>query len=247
MADDRAEFEESRRRQILALGQDDEVFRDSVDLVAELDRYDYSYLWHWMGLPIIQFPADIVATQEVVWATQPDVIIETGVARGGSVVFLASLLCHKPNAKVIGVDLEIRTHNRAAIESHVMAPWIQLVEGDSVSAQVLDEVRSHVPEGARVMVILDSDHTRNHVLAECRAYGNFVTEGCFLVVADTLVGHMEATQIPTKRSRVLKHGDEPLSAVVDFLAESPHFVAAPEVNGKLVMSSSPGGYLRRVT
>lgn len=110
--DDRQEFEDSKRQQSLALGQDKAVFQQSVELFNELDRYDYPYLWSWMGVPIIQMPADVMATQEVIWATKPDVIIETGVARGGSVLFMASLLEMMGKGKVIGVDIDIRAHNR---------------------------------------------------------------------------------------------------------------------------------------
>ena len=116
--DDRKDFEESKIRQSLALGNDERVFRQSTELVTELDRYDYSYLWSWMGVPIIQMPADVMATQEVVWTTKPDVIIETGIARGGSVLFMASLLEMIGKGKVIGVDIDIRVHNREAVETH---------------------------------------------------------------------------------------------------------------------------------
>lgn len=244
--DDRLEFEENKRKQALALGADAAVFRQSLDLVTALDRYDYSYLWSWMGVPIIQMPADIMATQEVIWATKPDVIIETGVARGGSVLFMASLLEVIGKGKVIGVDIDIRAHNRASIESHPMSKRVVLIEGGSADADTLAKVRAEIPPGARVMVVLDSDHSRNHVLAECRAYGPMVTEGCYLVVADTVIGFMTPDQTPKKRSKIWYPGDEPLSGMRDFLAETDAFEPDPVINGKLALASSPGGYLRRV-
>lgn len=242
--DDRQDFEDSKRRQSLALGQDSAAFRQSLDLVTALDAFDYSYLWSWMGVPIIQMPADVMATQEVIWATKPDVIIETGVARGGSVLFMASLLEMIGKGKVVGVDIDIRAHNRSAIESHPMAKRVVLIEGGSVDADTLDRVRAEIPRGARVMVVLDSDHSRAHVLAECRAYGPIVTPSCYMVVADTLAGHVTEANAPKKRSKVWFKGDEPLSALQDYMAETDRFEVDEVLNGKLVLSSSPGGYVR---
>jgi len=243
--DDREEFREMQRTQSLALSQDKDAFDDSLALLTKLDKHDYSYLWCWMGVPIIQMPADIMATQEVIWATKPDIIIETGVARGGSVLFMASLFEAMGNGKVIGVDIDIRAHNRDAIESHPMSKRITLIEGGSVDDNTLDAVRANIPDGARVMVVLDSDHSRDHVLAECRAYGPLVSEGCYLVVADTVVGHMDEETAPKKRSKIWYRGNEPLSALNDYLEEATEFEVDPVLNGKLVISSSPGGYLRR--
>lgn len=244
VSDDRVEFEEMKRKQSIALGQDQAVFRQSLDLVTEMDRYDYSYLWSWMGVPIIQMPADVMATQEVIWATKPDVIIETGVARGGSVLFMASLLEMIGNGKVIGVDIDIRAHNRETVEQHLMSKRVTMIEGGSVDADTLARVRSEIPAGAKVMVVLDSDHSRDHVLAECRAYGSMVTPGCYMVVADTLVGHITEENAPKKRSKIWFKGDEPLSALQDYMAETDRFEVDEVLNGKLVLSSSPGGYVR---
>jgi cephalosporin hydroxylase len=180
----------------------------------------------------------------VIWATKPDVIIETGVARGGSVLFMASLLEMMGNGKVIGVDIDIRAHNRESVESHPMSKRVVLIEGGSVDEDTLARVRAEIPTGARVMVVLDSDHSRDHVLAECRAYGPLVTAGCYMVVADTLVGHLTEETAPKKRSKVWFRGDEPLSALRDYMAECDRFEVDSVLNGKLVLSSSPGGYLR---
>ena len=243
-ADDRQEFEASKRRQSAALGQDGGVFRQSLDLVTALDAYDYSYLWSWMGVPIIQMPADVMATQEVIWNTKPDIIIETGVARGGSVLFMASLLEMIGKGKVIGVDVDIRAHNRDSIETHPMSKRVVLIEGGSVNEDTLLRVKAEIPAGAKVMVVLDSDHSRSHVLAECRAYGPLVTPGCYMVVADTLVGHVTEENAPKKRSKVWYKGNEPLSALQDYMAETDRFEVDEVLNGKLVLSSSPGGYVR---
>ena len=244
--DDRSTFESHKREMCLALGKDKFAFKLSMDIIAALDRYDYSYLWSFMGLPIIQMPADVMATLEVIWENKPDIIIETGVARGGSVVMMAAMLKLIGKGKVIGVDIDIRAHNRNAIETHPLAPFVELIEGPSTAADTISRVSAAIPRGASVMVVLDSDHSRDHVLDELRTYAPFVTAGQFCVVADTLLGYVTPDQTPTKRSKVWLPGDEPLAAVKIYQQETDHFVADEAVNGKLVMSSSPGGYLRCV-
>jgi cephalosporin hydroxylase len=244
--DDRAEFEAERERSALALGTDEAAFDSALDAFVAADAHRYTYLWSWMGVPIIQVPADIVATQEVIWAAKPDVIIETGVARGGSLIFSAAMLTLLGRGKVVGVDIDIRAHNRDTIESHPMAAKITLIEGSSIAAETLAAVRAAIPSGAAVMVCLDSDHSREHVLAELRAYGELVTPGQYLIVSDTLLGRMTPEQTPTARSQVWLPGNEPLAAVDAYLAETDRFEADPVVNGKLIFSSSPGGYLKRV-
>ena len=243
-SDDRELFLENIKKKSLSLGLDDDIFKKSKDLIYDLDVYDYNYLWTWMGVPIIQLPADIMATQEVIWKTKPDIIIETGVARGGSLIFMASILEIIGKGKVIGVDIDIRQHNRESIEAHPLSKRINLVEGGSVDTDILAEVMSHIRKDSKVMVVLDSDHSRSHVLNECRAYGPMVTQGCYLVVADTLVGHVEEKDAPTNRSKLWFKGNDPLSATNDYLKENDRFEIDDEINGKLVLSSSPGGYLK---
>ena len=242
--DDRAEFEAERRRDCLALGADAALFEEARDCVMRADRHRYTYLWSWMGVPIIQMPPDIVATQEIIWATKPDVIIETGVARGGSVVFYASMLALIGKGKVVGVDIDIRAHNRDAIEKHPMTSRITLIEGSSSDVDTIARVKAEIPAGAAVMLVLDSDHSKNHVLAELRGFSPLVTQGQFLIVADTLLGRLTPEQTPRARSRFWPPGDEPLAAVQEFLAENDRFQPDEEVNGKMILSSSPGGYLR---
>lgn len=242
--DDRLEFEANKREMSLALGKDEEAFQQSLNTLVTLDKYDYAYLWSWMGVPIIQMPADVMATQEVIWDTKPDVIIETGVARGGSMIFMASLLKVIGKGKVIGVDIDIRAHNRDSIEKHPLSPLITLIEGPSTTAETLAKVKAEIPAGASVMVVLDSDHSRDHVLDELRCYGLLVTEGQYIVVADTLLGRGDMSQTPTKRSKIWYPGDEPYAALNAYLKETDRFETDEALNGKLVLSSSPGGYLK---
>ena len=244
--DDRAAFEEKKRAQAIALGRDRRAFEAAVQALHAADKYDYPYLWSWMGVPIIQLPADIMATQEIIWATKPDLVVETGVARGGSVLFMASILELIGKGKVIGVDTDIRAHNRQSVERHPMAKRVVLIEGLSTDSATLAKVKAEIPAGASVMVVLDSDHSREHVLAELRSYGPLVTVGCYLVVADTILGHLDAGQTPRNRSKLYLKGNEPLSALEAYLKETDRFEIEPAVNGKLILSSSPGGYLRCV-
>ncbi len=243
--DDRAQFQAESKAFAIRMGADRALFEKSTDLIVEADKYKYSYLWTWLGVPIIQMPADIVALQEAVWRSKPDIVVETGIARGGSVVFFASLLELLGNGKVIGVDIDIRAANRDTIETHPMAKRIRLIEGSSVAPETLEKVRSEIPAGSRVMVVLDSDHSRDHVLAELRAYAPLVTPGQYLVVADTILGFLNREQTPTARSKVWYKGDEPLAALEAFMTECNDFELDEEMNGKLIMGSSPSGYLRR--
>ncbi len=242
--DDRLEFEAHKREMALALGKDEDAFQHALNTLIVLDKYDYAYLWSWMGVPIIQMPADVMATQEVVWNTKPDVIIETGVARGGSMIFMASLLKVIGKGKVVGVDIDIRAHNRDSIEKHPLSPLITLIEGPSTTTETLAKVRAEIPAGASVMVVLDSDHGRDHVLEELRCYGPLVTEGQYIVVADTVLGRADMSQTPTKRSKIWYPGDEPYAALNTYLKETDRFETDEALNSKLVLSSSPGGYLK---
>lgn len=243
-SDDRAQFEETKRAHALALGRDQRLEIEAVALRTAADKYSYSYLWSWLGVPIIQLPADIVAMQEIIWATKPDVIIETGVARGGSVIFMASLLELIGKGKVIGIDIDIRAHNRDSIERHPMSKRIVLIEGASTDSAVLAKIKAQVPAGASVMIVLDSDHGRDHVLAELRLYGPLVTEGCYLIVADTGLGQLDQNRTPRDRSKVWLKGNDPSAALQAYLAETDSFEIDEVTNGKLLLTSSPGGYLR---
>ena len=247
IADDRAAFEAERRANSVAMGADEALFEQARDCVMSADRHRYTYLWSWMGAPIIQMPADIVATQEVIWATKPDVVIETGVARGGSVIFYASMLTLLGKGKVVGVDIDIRAHNRDTIEKHPMASRITLVEGSSIAPETVARIKAEIPVGASVMLVLDSDHSKAHVLAELRALSGLVTKGQFLIVADTILGRLRLDQTPKARSHFWPPGDEPLAGLNEFLKENDRFTPDEEVNGKMILSSSPGGYLRCVT
>jgi cephalosporin hydroxylase len=180
----------------------------------------YSYTFTWMGRPIVQLPEDIVRMQEVIWRVRPDVVVETGVAHGGSLIFYASLLKAMGGGRVIGVDIEIRKENRAAIEAHPLAGMLSLIEGDSASPGVIDRVRSMLRPADRVLVVLDSNHSYAHVRAELKAYAPLVTPGSYIVATDGIM--RDLTGVP--RGRREWATDNPARAAEDFAREHPEFV-----------------------
>jgi cephalosporin hydroxylase len=229
---------------IAEMAADPAVARAANELLVRSARYRYSYNFTWLGRPIIQYPQDIVALQEIVWSVRPDLIVETGIAHGGSLVLSASLLeLAGGPGEVVGVDIEIRPHNREAIEAHPLGRRIHMIEGSSVDPAVVEQVRARAAGRERVMVLLDSNHTHEHVREELRLYSPLVTPGSYLVVYDTVIEDMPADAFP---DRPWGRGDNPATAVRDFLAGADSFVLDEEIDGKLLLTVAPGGYLRRV-
>jgi cephalosporin hydroxylase len=237
------QFANEVAQSIEGLARDREMQRRSVEWLAASLPHRYSYNFTWMGLPIIQYPQDMVAMQEIIWRVRPDVIIETGVAHGGSLVFYASILELLGRGRVIGVDIEVRPHNRAAIEAHPMARRIDLVEGSSISGPVLKRVRELAGTSRRTIVVLDSNHTHEHVLSELHAYSGLVSVGSYCVVMDTVVEDMPADFFPDRPWSV---GNNPKTAVQAFLAGDNRFEIDSSIPAKLLITVAPDGYLRRV-
>lgn len=210
----------------------------------------YTYTFSWMGRPIIQLPDDMVRVQEVIYALRPDVIIETGVAHGGSLVYYASLLraMGRDNARVVGVDIEIRAHNRAAIEAHELFPMITLIEGDSTAPDIVERVQALVPEGARTLIFLDSNHSKAHVAAELHAYHPLVSTGSYIVATDGFMS--ELTDVP--RGNATWKDDHPTAAAEEFVAAHPEFAMSqppwPFNESELQASVThwPGAWLKRL-
>ncbi len=236
-------FFEEVAENIRGLGDDKDVQALSRIWVREIARHRYAYNFTWMGRPIIQFPQDMVAMQEIIWSTRPDVVIETGVAHGGSLVYYASLLELLGGDRcVIGVDIEVRSHNRREIESHPMSHRIHLVEGSSVSDEVVAQVRG-LASGRRAMVVLDSNHTHDHVLRELNLYAQFVSLGCYIVVFDTLIEDMPADLVG---DRPWGPGNNPKTAVWEFLRHSRRFEIDRSIEHKLLITVAPDGWLKCV-
>ncbi len=180
----------------------------------------YTYTFSWMGRPVIQLPEDMIRTQEVIFSLRPDVIIETGVAHGGSLIFSASLCKALGKGRVIGIDIEIRPHNRKAIEEHDLSPYITLVEGSSIAPEIVEQVKSLIQPGETTLVILDSNHSRQHVLGELQAYGDLVTQGSYIVATDGIM--QDLYDVPRGKEDWAE--DNPVMAVENFISEHPEFV-----------------------
>jgi cephalosporin hydroxylase len=208
----------------------------------------YVYSFTWLGRPVIQLPEDLMRVQEVIASVRPDVIVETGVAHGGSLVFYATLCKAMDRGRVVGVDIEIRPHNRAAIEAHPLFPLIDLIEGDSTSRETVARVQEKVAPGETAMVLLDSNHLKEHVLAELRAYSDLVTPGSYLVVMDTIMERLPGAP----RTKPEWSWNNPGQAIAAFLDEDTRFVAEepPFAFNEGVVTERvtywPGGFLRRV-
>jgi cephalosporin hydroxylase len=242
-ADPIASFERDVADNIHRQGEDADVQALSRVWMRETVPYKYSYNFSWLGRPIIQYPQDIIALQEIVWRTRPELIIETGIAHGGSLIFFASMLeLIGGEASVLGIDIDIRAHNRAAIEAHPMARRIAMIEGSSIGPDVAAAVAKQAA-GKRTMVVLDSNHTKDHVAAELKAYAPLVSKGCYLVVLDTIVEDMPASFFA---DRPWGPGNSPKSAVKEFLAGDDRFVVDRAIDNKLLISVGPEGYLLRV-
>jgi cephalosporin hydroxylase len=218
----------------------------------------YSYAFSWLGRPIIQYPQDIVAVQELVWRVRPDLIIETGIAHGGSLILSASLLAlldmcdaidknwsfnpRESRRRVIGIDVDIRAHNRHAIETHPMASRIEMIEGSSIATDVIAAVHERAKPFSTVMVFLDSNHTHEHVLAELEAYAPLVSPGSYCVVFDTVVENLPKSMFP---DRPWGPGNNPKTAVRDFVSAHPEFQIDADMHNKLLITVAPDGYLKR--
>lgn len=229
---------------IRGLSADRDVQALSRIWAREVTRHRYTYNFTWMGRPIIQTPQDMVALQEVIWKTRPDAIIETGIAHGGSLIMNASFLhLLGGDGKVVGVDIDIRAHNRVEIEKHPMAGRITLIEGSSTEQTTLDRVKAAIAGRSRVMVILDSNHTLDHVQRELALYAPLVTRDCYLVVFDTLLEDMPAD---LQGDRPWGPGNGPKTAVHRFLQGNERFAIDRDIEHKLLITVAPDGWLRCV-
>ena len=239
------EFKQERAADIDAMGRDEELKRKSLDWMLHADKYKYTYNYTWLGRPIIKFPSDIVATQQIVWDVKPDLIIETGIAHGGSLILSASLLeLIGGEGKVLGIDIDIREHNRKEIEAHPMMKRIEMIEGSSVGDDVMACVRAAAAKAKRVMVFLDSLHTHDHVLKELELYAPLVTVGSYLVLPDTFIEYFPKGYYA--HNRPWDVGNNPMTALRAFLEKNGDFEIDRALCDKLMITEAFDGYLRRV-
>lgn len=237
------QFEKEKKERIHSYITDKRFQDISKEWVIESFKKKYEYNFTWLGRPIIQYPIDIVAIQELIWEVKPDLIIETGIAHGGSIIFSASMLEIIGNGRVIGIDIDIRKHNRSEIENHPMSKRIILIEGSSIDPLVIQKVKKIVKNNMRVLVFLDSNHTHDHVLNELINYSQFVEKDSYIVVFDTFV-----EDLPEEFSsdRPWGKGNNPKTAVWEFLRSNKNFIIDKEIGYKLMLTSAPDGFLRRI-
>jgi cephalosporin hydroxylase len=235
-------FDDDVARRVRALRDNSILKARSGDFLRESIGAQYSYNFSWMGRPIIQYPQDMIAMQEILWTVRPDLIVETGIAHGGSLVYYASLCELMGGGDILGIDIDIRAHNRRAIEEHPMFRRISLLQGSSVDPAIVQQVAARAA-GKRVLVVLDSNHTHDHVLAELDAYASLVSIGSYCVVFDTVVEDLPAGQYPDRPWGV---GNNPKTAVHEFLGRDDRFEIDRDIEARIQITVAPDGYLRRI-
>jgi len=254
-----AEFEKEVAARIAANPNAEELCASAATFMRTSAASKYSYNFTWQGRPIIQYPQDMVAMQELIWQIKPDLIIETGIAHGGSLIFNASMLslldiCDAIESgivinpkisrrKVLGIDIDIRPVNRAAIEAHPMASRIQMIQGSSIAPEIVEQVRQVAKPYSRVVVCLDSNHTHDHVLAELEAYAPLVSTGSYCVVFDTIIEDLPSDMFP---DRPWGQGNNPRTAVWQYLEKHPEFQPDLKLQNKLLITVAPYGYLQKI-
>lgn len=230
---------------IKSLGEDASLQKLGIKFIVDTLDKKYSYNFSWLGRPIIQFPQDMVAMQEIIWDVKPDLLIETGIAHGGSLVFYASIMEIIGKGEVLGIDIGIRPHNRIEIEKHPMYKRIHMLEGSSVSSEIIKQVTEFAKGKDKIMVVLDSDHTHDHVLKELELYSPFVSMDSYMVVFDTVIEDLAdlGVDFPDKPWH---KGNNPKTAVMEFLKKNDNFNIDKNIQHKLVITATTDGYLKRV-
>jgi cephalosporin hydroxylase len=238
------DFEEQVQRNVEAQSKDEELQKASFDWFVRACRHNYCYGFTWLGLPMIQCPQDFVGLQEIIWNIKPDLIIETGVARGGSTVFFASMLeLLGGDGRIIAIDIDIRDHNRNAIENHPLYKRIQLLEGSSVDENIAKMTRQFTRNKKCVMVCLDSNHTHEHVLTELHYYAPLVTPGSYCIVFDTGIEDFPQEMFT---DRPWGKGNNPKTAVREFLETHHEFTLDRQIEKRLLITGARDGFLRRL-
>ncbi|MCT7990063.1 cephalosporin hydroxylase family protein [Laspinema olomoucense] len=242
-------FEKERQERIITNSNDFNLVDSTNGFTKASILQKYSYNFSWLGRPIIQYPQDIIATQELIYSIQPDLIIETGIAHGGSLIFSASMLelnaaCGGPqDAEVLGLDIDIRQHNREAIEAHPMFKRISMIQGSSIDPEIIKQVKAKAADKKKILVYLDSNHTHDHVLAELEAYAPLVSVGSYCVVFDTVIEDLPDDMFDDRPWGI---GNNPKTAVWEYLKTHPEFEIDKSIQHKILITVAPDGYLKRV-
>ena len=254
-----SDFQVEVDARISANATDAELNRAGAEFMRQSIRVQYSYNFAFLGRPIIQGPQDIVAMQDLIWRVRPDLIIETGIAHGGSLVLSASVLAlldycdavaagtaldpSRPARKVLGIDIDIRAHNRAAIEAHPMAGRIEMIQGSSIDPKIVKTVRERARWAPRILVVLDSNHSHDHVLGELEAYAPLTSVDSYCVVFDTIIENLPSGSHP---GRPWNKGNNPMTAVDAYLSSNHDFEIDLALSDQLIVSAAPGGFLKRL-
>ena len=242
-------FADEVAQNIADLGEDADLHAMTMKWMARTAGHRYTYNFSYLGRPIIQYPQDIVAMQEIIWKVKPNLIIETGIAHGGSLILSASMLALLEmsevvkKGKVLGIDIEIRKHNRVEIERHPLSDKIEMIEGSSIDESIVKQVHDFAGNYNNIMVCLDSNHNHDHVLAELNAYAPLVSKGSYCVVFDTLIEDLPADMFP---NRPWGKGNNPKTAVREYLKSHPEFEIDQDIKHKLLITVAPDGYLKKV-
>lgn len=244
MNDPIKEFIEERKQRIAANGNNTALKSAAKTFNDVSNSCQYSYNFSWMGRPIIQYPQDLLAMQEIIWEVKPDLIIETGIAHGGSLIYYASLLELIGKGEVLGIDIDIRAHNKIEIEKHPMFKRIRMIQGSSIDETILEKVKEVAAGKETILVCLDSNHTHEHVLRELELYSPFVSKGSYLVVFDTIVEYLPENYFKEKRPWGI--GNNPRTAIAEFLKKHQEFAIDTDFDNKLLISVAPEGYLKRI-
>jgi len=238
-------FFDERTADIERMGADQELRQKSIDWMIHADQYKYTYNYTWMGRPIIKFPNDMVIQQELMWELKPDLVIETGIAHGGSIIFTASMMeMMGIGGEVVGIDVDIRPHNQTEIEAHPMMKRITMYEGDSVSDLIVEKVKAHTKGKKCVMVILDSLHSHDHVYKELLAYAPMTTLGSYCILPDTFIEFFPKGYY--SESRPWDVGDNPYTAMQQYISETDMFEIDAARTSKAMITETMDGYLKRV-
>lgn len=242
------QFKQECTNEIKAQGVNQQLQQLTRSWMDTANSGKYSYHFEWMGRPIIQYPQDILAMQQIIWEVKPDLIIETGIAHGGSLIFSASMLelialCTGVEGEVLGVDIDIRPHNRKAIEEHPMYKRISMIQGSSIAPDIIAQVKEKAKGKKRILVCLDSNHTHEHVLAELEVYAPLTTVGSYCVVMDTVIEDMPDEMFP---DRPWGKGNNPKTSVWEYLKSHPEFEIDLAIQNKIMITVAPDGYLKRV-
>jgi len=237
------QFKLEREKNIKELGQNKNLKKIALNFFIDSWKNKYSYNFTWLGRPIIQIPQDVFALEEIIWQVKPDLIIETGIAHGGSLIFYASMLELVGKGEVLGIDIDIRPHNRKEIEKHKMFKRIKMIEGSSIDKNVVDQASKIAKKHKKIMVCLDSLHTHEQVLVELNLYSKFVSKGSYLVVFDTIIEYFPQGFFI---DRPWNKSNNPATAVKAFLKKHKNFVIDRNIENKLLITSAPGGFLKRI-